>query len=86
MTTKTLDSKGRLTLGPQYAGQLVIIDDSDSSQIVIRRAVALPVEEAWLFQNEKAQKLVAAGLRDAKAGEFVEGPDLDADLSAFDDE
>lgn len=86
MTIKTLDSKGRLTLGPQYAGQLVIVDDSESSQIVIRKAVALPAEEAWLYQNQEAQKLVAAGLRDAKAGAFVEGPDLDADLSEFDGE
>jgi hypothetical protein len=45
MTTKTVDDHGRLVLGPEFAGQTVIIDDSDPQRIVITRAAAPPPED-----------------------------------------
>jgi hypothetical protein len=42
MTTKTVDDHGRLVLGPEFAGQVVNIDDSNPERIVITRASAAP--------------------------------------------
>src|SRR5579862_2605 len=46
VTTKLVDSKGRLMLGNRLAGRMVIIDDSDPEHIVITPAVAIPECEA----------------------------------------
>jgi hypothetical protein len=80
MTTKTIDSKGRLALGSHFAGQLVLIDDTDPDRIIVQRAQAIPAREAWLFKNEKALHLVRQGLAEAREGRFSKTPpDLEAD-------
>lgn len=81
MTTKTLDSKGRVTLGPQFAGQTVVIDVSNPCCIMIRPVVMIPTEEAWLYKNQTALGLVRQGLNDARCGNFAEASaDIDSDL------
>ncbi|MCO6044947.1 hypothetical protein NG895_13640 [Aeoliella sp. ICT_H6.2] len=77
MTTKILDSKGRLSLGAEYASQTVIVDDSNADRIVITPAVVIPANELWVFQNEAARESLAAGLRDARAGRLSDGPEID---------
>ncbi|HEY4232555.1 MAG TPA: hypothetical protein VGM76_03960 [Lacipirellulaceae bacterium] len=80
MTTRTLDSKGRLSLGSEFANRLVIVDDSDSTRIVITPATAVPTHEVWLYKNDAALKSVLLGLRQARGSEFVNNPpDVDAD-------
>lgn len=79
MTTKTIDQRGRLGLGQAFAGQTVIVDDSDPDRIIITRAKVIPAREAWLYENEKALGLVRQGLVEAKAGKFSDPPDLSAD-------
>lgn len=86
MTTKTLDSKGRVTLGSQFAGQTVIIDVSNPTCIMIRPVVMIPADEAWLYKNQTALGLVREGLNDARHGNFAEaGPDVDGDLRWLND-
>ena len=86
MTTKTLDSKGRVTLGSQFAGQTVVIDDSNPMCIVIKPVVMIPVAEAWLYKNKEALGLVRQGLDDARRGNFAdESPDVESDLGWLDD-
>jgi hypothetical protein len=80
MTTRTLDSKGRLVLGPRFANQLVIIDESDSTRIVITPAKAVPEHEAWLYRNDEALKSVLLGLSQAQEDRYAtDAPDVDAD-------
>jgi hypothetical protein len=82
MTVKTIDSKGRLALGSEFAGQLVLVNDTDPDKIVIQKAQAIPAREAWLYQNDKALDLVRQGLAQARAGDFSEAPsDLNADAA-----
>ncbi|QDU82462.1 hypothetical protein Pla110_42190 [Polystyrenella longa] len=86
MATKTLDTKGRVTLGAKFAGQTVVIDDSDPTCITIRPMVLIPADEAWLYHNQTALGLVRKGLDDARSGNFaVASPDVDGDLDWLDD-
>lgn len=70
MTTKTADSKGRIAFGSQFAGQTVIIDDSDPQRIVIQPAVVIPAKEAWLYKNPQALDSVRRGLEQARQRAF----------------
>lgn len=86
MAVKTVDSKGRLTLGIQYAGQTVAIDDSDPNCITIEPVVTIPAREAWLYDNDIALNRVREGLKDARQGSFSSSPpDVEADVAWLDD-
>lgn len=84
MATKQLDSKGRLSLGKELANQMVIVDDSDKTRIVITPAVVLPAHEAWLYKNPEAFARVRRGIEEARQGKFSSNPpaieESDADL------
>jgi len=81
VTTKTLDSKGRVTLGARFAGQTVVIDDSNPTCITIKPVVMIPADEAWLYKNQTAINLIRQGLEEARSGKFaVSNVDMDADL------
>ena len=78
--TKTIDSKGRLTLGRRYANRTVIVREVDETEVVVTLASVIPEREAWLFSNEQAKAMVAAGLEQAMTGRFsASPPDLQAD-------
>jgi len=79
MTTKTVDAKGRVTLGKEFAGRTVSIRKSKDGGLVIVPVKVVPEHEAWLYENPKALASVRRGLVQAKGGKFVKGPDLDAD-------
>lgn len=86
MITKTLDDKGRVTLGARYARQTVFIDDSNPDCIKITPVVMIPAGEAWLYKNKKAIELVRQGLEDATKKNFAEEvPDIASDLDWLDD-
>jgi hypothetical protein len=77
---KTIDDKGRLTLGRAFAGRTVEVEkEGDALVVKFRRVV--PDREAWLWENETAKAMVDRGLRQARDGELSDGPDLAA---AFD--
>ena len=77
MTTKTLDNRGRIILGPRFANATVLVDDSDMTRIIITPAKVIPAHEAWLYSNKKAMDKVLAGIASARAGNLVDGPSLD---------
>jgi len=79
MTTKTVDARGRLTLGPAYANRLVIIRERDDGALEIIPAEAVPEREAWLHRNPEEMQAVQQGLAEAREGRFAEAPDLHAD-------
>jgi len=75
---KTIDEKGRLTLGRQYAGRTVQLEKDDGG-IVIKFYRVVPEREAWLWENETARDLVERGIAAAASGALTDGP---ADLAA----
>jgi hypothetical protein len=84
MRTKTIDTKGRLSLGSQFAGKTVMVEEHED-ELVLRFANVVPTGEAWLWENKNALGAVQRGLAQAREGELVEGPDLAASF-AFADE
>jgi hypothetical protein len=85
MTTRLADAKGRIMLGSQFAGRMVLVDDSNPAQLILKPAIAIPAADAWLYQNEKALNLVREGLKQAQSGQFSKTPpDLGADAEFAD--
>lgn len=80
MTTKVADSKGRISLGPAFANQPVIIEQVDPTEIRIIAATIIPKRETWLYENKQALQSVKRGLKQAAAKRFAKKPpNLDAD-------
>ena len=86
MVTKTVDSRGRLTLGPAFANKLVIVRQLEGGALQIVPAEAVPAREAWLYKDPKALLAVMQGLEEARLGRLAEGPDLEADADWADRE
>jgi hypothetical protein len=74
---KTVDSKGRVTLGDKFANRTVIIDEVDDTEVRVTLARVMPEREAWLYKNDKALDLVGRGLDEARQGQFADAPDMD---------
>jgi hypothetical protein len=74
---KAVDSKGRISLGREFANHLVLVRQVADGVLEIVKATAVPDPELWLHQNPKAIRMVMEGLEQAKSGNLVEGPDMD---------
>ena len=85
MTTRTVDPRGRLSLGKAFANRLVIIEELEGGVLQVIPAQAVPAPETWLHENREAFGAVAQGLGAARDGQFAEPPDLDADADWTDD-
>ena len=81
--TRTTDAKGRVTLPKEFANCLVDLEMVDEFEVRIRKVIAIPEREAWLWKNPEALGSVLIGLQEARAGQFVKGPDLAADIAKF---
>ena len=80
MTTKTVDSKGRVALGKDFANCPVMIQRVGPNEIRVIKARVIPEDEAWLWDNEEAMGMVKRGITQAKRHDFADSPpDLDAD-------
>jgi Ser/Thr protein kinase RdoA (MazF antagonist) len=70
---KTIDDKGRLTLGREFAGRTVQVEKDDDG-ILIKFYRVVPDREAWLWENETARDLVERGIAAAASGALTDGP------------
>jgi len=75
VTTKTVDSKGRVALGKDFANRHVIVNVLGKGVLQIVLAEVVPAREAWLYKNPEALLSVLKGLQEPG---FAESPDLDA--------
>jgi hypothetical protein len=80
VSTRTVDARGRLTLGPELANALVLVKYRDDGVVEITKAEAVPAHEVWLYRNPKALVSVLQGIEEAKAEDFVDAPDIEGDL------
>jgi hypothetical protein len=80
--TKKTDSKGRITLGKEYANTILIIIKENNDDLLIQRAEVVPTHEAWLYKNKKALSDVRIGIEQAKKHMFAKKHiDMKADES-----
>lgn len=78
MLPKQVDSKGRITLDREYAGYTMLVETRKDGTIVLRPAVTVPANEAWLWKNKRALALVLGGLDEARERKSADAPDLAA--------
>ncbi|PWU21037.1 MAG: hypothetical protein C5B49_03190 [Bdellovibrio sp.] len=71
---KYADDKGRLALGSEYANKEFLIIKEPNGDVILRPAVTIAANEAWLLKNAKALNLVTRGLDEAREGKFVKSP------------
>jgi len=75
---KPIDSKGRISLGPNWANRYAFVEKVDETEVRIVLARVIPEREAWLYENPEAMAMVQRGLQECREGLVAEAPDLDA--------
>ena len=76
--SKVADSKGRVTLGKEFANRTFIFR-YEKNEITLIPARVIPEEEMWLYENKEALASVKRGIAQAAAGQLTEFSELDAD-------
>lgn len=85
MPTRIVDSKGRVTIGSEFAESAVSVEyDEANGRIVLIPLRMIPERETWLYANDTALTMVRRGLAAARAGELESIGDID-DAFAFAD-
>lgn len=87
-STKPLDSKHRITLGGRLArllGKRMKVEAyqifiSRKGDILLRPAVSIPSNEAWLYSDPKTIGKIRNGLKEAQEGKVKRVDDLDSFL------
>lgn len=82
---KTVDSKNRINLSEKVVKltsqkskvEAYKVFVGEKGDILLRPVVVIPSNEAWLYKNKEALKLVRQGLAEAAAGELERVDDLD---------
>ena len=54
---KTISSKGQISLGKEYAGQHVVVDEIEPGVWTIKVGDFIPANERWLHEPEVATRL-----------------------------
>ena len=54
---KTIGASGQISLGKQYAGRTVTVDEVEAGVWVIKTAQVIPDNEVWLHTPEMRQSL-----------------------------
>ena len=71
---KLVDRNGQISLGKQYAGRHVLVEESEPGVWIVRTATVIPDNERWLHEPATAAALQAAMAWSASH------PPADADL------
>jgi hypothetical protein len=83
-SVKTVGSNGQVSLGKQFAGRQVLIEEREPGVWLIRTAQVIPDNERWL-QQPKALDDLKRGL-DWAMSNPVDGSNADALLESWHDE
>jgi hypothetical protein len=70
ISTKVADSKGRITIGSEYAQKTFLVEKDGGETIILKMAEVVPIKEAWLWKNKSAFNKVMEGVEDAQKGRF----------------
>jgi len=59
-TVKVIGSNGQISLGKQYAGRQVLVEEREPGFWIVRTATVIPDNERWLHEPKAAADLQAA--------------------------
>lgn len=59
-TVKVVGTNGQITLGKQYAGRQVLVEEREPGVWIVRTATVIPDNERWLHEPKAAADLEAA--------------------------
>jgi hypothetical protein len=76
MISRKIDERGRILLDQSLAGSTMLVERREGGTIILRPAVTVPSNEAWLWKNKKALAMVQSGIDEASRREFVAAPNL----------
>ncbi len=57
---KVVDANGQISLGKQYAGRQVLVEEREPGVWMVRTATVIPDNERWLHEPKAAADLQAA--------------------------
>ena len=56
-SVKVIGNNGQLSLGKEFAGKMVLIDQLDSGTWLIKAGTFIPESEKWLYTNGNLESL-----------------------------
>ena len=59
-SVKVIGANGQISLGKQYAGRQVLVEEQESGVWLVRTATVIPDNERWLHQPKAAADLESA--------------------------
>lgn len=59
-TVKVVGTNGQISLGKQYAGRQVLVEEREPGVWIVRTATVIPDNERWLHEPQAAVDLQAA--------------------------
>jgi len=59
-SVKVIGGNGQISLGKQYAGRQVLVEEQDAGVWLIRTATVIPDNERWVHEPLVAQQLKSA--------------------------
>ena len=59
-TVKVVGTNGQISLGKQYAGRSVLVEEREPGVWIVRTATVIPDNERWLHEPKAAADLEAA--------------------------
>lgn len=57
---KVIGTNGQVSLGKEFAGKMILIDQVDDDTWIIKAGEFVPASEKWLYQNNNLSKLERA--------------------------
>ena len=59
-SVKVIGGNGQISLGKQYAGRQVLVEEQEAGVWLIRTATVIPDNERWVHEPQVAQRLKSA--------------------------
>lgn len=59
-TVKVIGANGQISLGKQFAGRQVLVEEQEAGVWLIRTATVIPDNERWLHEAQVASELARA--------------------------
>jgi len=60
VSIKMIGANGQISLGKQYAGRQVMVEEQEPGVWLVRTATVIPDNEAWVHEPENARRLKRA--------------------------